>query len=50
MDKNNQPRWRPAALEGVSDGSIDNIFEPMLKGEEWTPFAPNATAQGGTTP
>ena len=37
VDKDNAPRWDPAAPEGVSDHMIDRIFAPLPDGEEWTP-------------
>ena len=38
VDKDNAPRWRPAALAEVSDAEIERHFAP-LPGGEWT--APN---------
>lgn len=38
VDKDNAPRWSPAAAEGVSEAEIDAIFAPLPAGEEWTPF------------
>ena len=38
VDKDNAPRWEPAAPEGVTDEMLDAIFAPLPKGEEWTPF------------
>ena len=38
VDKDNAPRWEPAAPEGVTDGMLDEIFAPLPEGEEWTPF------------
>jgi enoyl-CoA hydratase len=38
VDKDNRPRWQPAAPEGVSEHLIDTIFAPMPEGEEWTPL------------
>ena len=38
VDKDNAPRWRPAALAEVSDAEIARHFAPLPRGE-WT--APN---------
>jgi enoyl-CoA hydratase len=38
IDKDNRPRWEPAAPEGVTDHMLDTIFAPMPEGEEWTPL------------
>ncbi|HEX8579800.1 MAG TPA: enoyl-CoA hydratase/isomerase family protein [Allosphingosinicella sp.] len=38
IDKDNQPRWEPAAPEAVTDHMLDTIFAPMPEGEEWTPL------------
>lgn len=38
VDKDNAPRWNPAAPEGVTDEMLDAIFAPLPEGEEWTPF------------
>ena len=38
VDKDNAPRWDPAAPEGVTDEMLDAIFAPLPTGEEWTPF------------
>lgn len=38
VDKDNAPRWDPAAPEGVSDEMLDAIFAPLPPGEEWTPY------------
>ena len=37
IDKDNQPRWNPAALADVTEASLDAIFAPLPAGEEWTP-------------
>ena len=39
LDKDNQPRWSPASLEGVSQGLLDAIFAPLPPEEEWTALA-----------
>lgn len=38
VDKDNSPRWDPAAPEGVTDGMLDAIFAPLPPGEEWSPY------------
>lgn len=38
VDKDNAPRWQPAAPEGVTDAMLEAIFAPLPSGEEWTPF------------
>jgi enoyl-CoA hydratase len=38
IDKDNAPRWNPATPEGVTDGMIDRIFEPLPPEEAWTPL------------
>jgi Enoyl-CoA hydratase/carnithine racemase len=38
VDKDNAPRWDPAAPEAVTDEMLDAIFAPLPEGEEWTPF------------
>ena len=38
VDKDNAPRWDPAAPEGVTEEMLDAIFAPLPPGEEWTPF------------
>jgi enoyl-CoA hydratase len=44
VDKDNQPRWSPAAPEAVSDAGLDALFAPAAEGEAWRPlaFAPKA--------
>ncbi|MEO1089472.1 MAG: enoyl-CoA hydratase/isomerase family protein [Pseudomonadota bacterium] len=40
VDRDNQPRWRPAALEAVDDASIDAHFAPLDGGDlplDWVP-------------
>ncbi|NJC33962.1 enoyl-CoA hydratase [Sphingomonas jejuensis] len=37
IDKDNQPRWDPPALDGVTDHMIDRIFAPLPADEAWTP-------------
>ncbi len=38
VDKDNAPRWNPAAPEGISEAKLDAIFVPLPEGEEWTPL------------
>ena len=38
VDKDNAPRWDPAAPEGVTEEMLDAIFAPLPPGEQWTPF------------
>jgi enoyl-CoA hydratase len=38
VDKDNAPRWDPAAPENVTDDMLDTIFAPLPAGEEWTPY------------
>jgi enoyl-CoA hydratase len=38
IDKDNDPRWDPATVEGVSDALLDEIFAPLPVGQEWTPL------------
>ena len=33
VDKDNRPRWRPAAAEAVSKADIDAHFAPLGEGE-----------------
>jgi enoyl-CoA hydratase len=40
IDKDNAPRWNPAAPEEVSDHMIDTIFAPLPKDQAWTPLSP----------
>ena len=35
VDKDNAPRWRPAALAEVSDAEIARHFAPLGDGGEW---------------
>jgi enoyl-CoA hydratase len=35
VDKDNAPRWRPAALAEVSDAAIARHFAPLPRDEEW---------------
>ncbi|MEI9890653.1 MAG: enoyl-CoA hydratase/isomerase family protein [Caulobacteraceae bacterium] len=39
IDKDHAPRWRPAALEEVSDADLDALFAPFADpAKEWTPL------------
>jgi len=38
VDKDNNPRWNPIAVEAVGDDLLDAIFAPLVADEEWTPL------------
>jgi enoyl-CoA hydratase len=38
VDKDNQPRWNPPTLAGVTDAMLDDIFAPLPADEEWKPL------------
>ncbi|MFP5296438.1 MAG: enoyl-CoA hydratase/isomerase family protein, partial [Alphaproteobacteria bacterium] len=38
VDKDNAPKWSPAALEAVSDAAVEAMFAPLPDEEEWTPL------------
>jgi enoyl-CoA hydratase len=38
IEKDNAPRWNPAAPEDVTDAMLDEIFAPLPDDEEWSPF------------
>ena len=38
IEKDNAPRWNPAAPEDVTDAMLDKIFAPLPDDEEWSPF------------
>jgi enoyl-CoA hydratase len=38
IDKDNSPRWDPAAPEEVTDEMLDVLFAPLPESEAWTPF------------
>lgn len=38
IDKTGDPKWNPAAPEGVIDAMIDEFFEPLPPREAWTPL------------
>jgi len=33
IDKDNRPRWKPAAIESVESAAIESYFAPLLEGE-----------------
>jgi len=33
VDKDNAPKWNPAALSGVSERDLDDVFAPLGEGE-----------------
>lgn len=38
VDKDNAPRWQPAAPEEVTEEMIDALFAPLPESEAWTPL------------
>jgi enoyl-CoA hydratase len=38
VDKDQDPRWDPAELEGVTDAQLDALFAPLPTDQEWTPL------------
>ncbi len=38
VDKDNAPKWNPAAPEGMTDAMVDAIFAPLPPDEEWKPL------------
>lgn len=38
VDKDQDPRWNPAELSGVTDALLDDIFAPLPTDQEWTPL------------
>ena len=38
IDKDNEPKWEPAAPEQVTDAMLDELFAPLPDGKQWTPF------------
>ncbi len=38
VDKDNAPKWNPAAPEDVTDALLDAIFAPLPANEEWKPL------------
>jgi enoyl-CoA hydratase len=43
IDKDNRPRWSPAAIESINSANIDSYFAPLLEGE--LDFSPQADSQ-----
>jgi enoyl-CoA hydratase len=39
VDKDNAPKWSPAALDGVTDADLDALFAPLPDAEAFTPLA-----------
>ena len=39
IDKDNDARWRPRDLAGVTDAMLNELFAPLPANEEWTPLA-----------
>jgi enoyl-CoA hydratase len=38
VEKDNAPKWRPPALEGVSEAMLDEIFAPLPPAQKWAPL------------
>jgi enoyl-CoA hydratase len=38
IDKDNQPSWNPATLEGVTEDLLADIFQPLTSAEAWSPL------------
>jgi enoyl-CoA hydratase len=38
LDRDNQPKWRPASLEAVSEAAVEAIFASLPSAEAWTPL------------
>ena len=38
VEKDNNPRWNPPTLEGVTEAMLDEIFAPLPSAEEWSPL------------
>jgi len=38
LDKDNQPKWDPPTLEGVSEARVAGIFEALPSNLEWSPL------------
>jgi enoyl-CoA hydratase len=45
IDKDNDPSWDPAGPEDVTEEMLDELFEPLPSGEQWTPFPEAETEQ-----
>lgn len=39
VDKDNAPRWSPAALDRVTEAQLDGLFAPLPADEAWSPCA-----------
>jgi enoyl-CoA hydratase len=39
VDKDNQPKWRPASLEEVTPDMVEAVFAPLPADQEWKPLA-----------
>jgi len=39
VDKDNNPRWNPATLGGVTDAMLDEIFAPLPADQAWKPLS-----------
>jgi enoyl-CoA hydratase len=39
IEKDNQPRWDPPTLAGVTEAMLEEIFAPLPAEEEWSPLA-----------
>jgi len=38
IDKDNAPKWKPEALEGVTGAMLDGFFAPLPADQAWTPL------------
>jgi len=38
VDKDQTPKWSPAAIEGVDEAMLDAFFAPLPADQEWTPL------------
>lgn len=38
IDKDNDPHWKPATLDGVTEVMLDGFFAPLPPAEGWTPL------------
>lgn len=38
VDKDQTPKWNPAAIEGVDEAMLDAFFAPLPADQEWTPL------------